>query len=487
MYVREHNTLSELTIILDLQKLKHLFIYLAAGIRSFSDNKLQQLHQSPSITGDRSAFVAWMNTLTNEILGWNEIKSEKGQLMTAASLPTTNVQHAKNKVSFTDMHLNNSQDLREQSISSLDMLRSLHGDLSVVKGTSSSILHLQPPSNGETTTRKEIALGKSFVSIRGNADAERENLIAYTEDQLHIKCHERGTLPTWKSEFVRGVTYEHPYNLGRNEDLLPEEALDIEGKEVGDCCLIQCDQKPIVRIATTADDFEPEKGLSAQEFNAIEIGKLNDEFGDTFFPVAGSEVISSRSSSPSSAGHSSSCTPRPCSRTNSTVSSRSQSPLSTEVGAIASTNAVHEMVEGERKELCDEVDLSGSWQSSNRNNSFKRTDYSPTLVSSSKQEQYFAVDRIRQLSFNDENYIRETQELLTLPFRLEKIANPTMTGATNNKHDELDMSGLFSAYSQNMPVKRSPNIEEHCGGIVESSKLGKSVDLSGMTFQVNDG
>ena len=470
------------------------FIPTAARTRCFSDEKLQKLYSSPAIIRDRSAFVEWMNNLTNEILGLSDIEGETSQLIAAAASFPATVQHAIGSTAVRDTYVNNSNFRPEPLKPSLDRIRSQHGNIFVADGT----------DHQSNSVAAGISSISSYIQVSSEEQISAENLSLniprddgvninnLSEDEPHSECHVATEFPTRMSVIAPYYFNSDDNNnrshgrdedlLERNEDTMPVHLACNVYSKVDDSSLMQ---NANIDVTETADDeSEPERGLIIlHKMEPLGTEPLHDNADGIFCFATESCLVSLRSSSISSACTSSIDTSHSCQIDDLATSTCLILPIDAVLETAFITDAGEKMLNKGQIELCDELDLSGHWQLSGKNSSGIQADYSPASVFTPKDAILCQEQRRGRSESIVESFTMETKGLSSLPHLRRDISS--FSEARCQKNEEFYMNDSKVHFPRNMATERSTSQDEGCGDTVGYSTLGKSVDLSRMTFQVS--
>ena len=463
------------------------FTFTAARTRSFSDHKLSKLYSSPAIISDKSAFVEWMNNLTNEILGLSDIEGETSQLIAAAASSQENEQHAIRRTDISGIFINNSHFRPEPLKPSLDMIRSLHRNIFVVDGThhqSDSVAAgvLSSSSNIQVMLKQQISVENLPRNVPRNDGVDINDP---SKDKAHTEYKAATELPTRMSLLAPSYLDSDDskdQSRRRNEDLLErmDNTMPVHFacnvySEVDDSSFIQSVNNDVKESAV--DESAPERGQPS--LRKLRAESLDDHSDCVFGCAAESCLISLRSSSISSASDSS---------INTSLSYCECDLAASTIDAVLETaiinDAAGKMLDEGQIELCNEVDLSGHWQSSGKGTSTMRADYSPPSVFTSKEVNFCQKNWRGRSESNSESSTMETEGVSSLPYLRRVIASASE--ANGHKNEEFYMSGSNINLPRNMAMERSTHQVECCSDTVGYSTLGKSVDLSRMTFQVSN-
>ena len=463
------------------------FTFTAARTRSFSDHKLNKLYSSPAIISDRSAFVEWMNNLTNEILGLSDIEVETSQLIAAAASSQENEQHAIRTTDVSGVFINNSHLRPEPFKPSLDMIRSLHRNIFVADGThhqSDSVAAgvLSSSSNIQVTSVEQISVENLLRNVLRNHCVDTNDP---SKDEAHTEYKAATELPTRMSLLAPSYLDSDDskdQSRRRNEDLLErmDDTMPVHlacnvYSEVDDSSFIQSVNIDVKEIAV--EESAPERG----QILLCKLGpeSLHDESDGIFGCEAESCLIKLRSSSISSASDSS---------INTSHSYRECDLAASTIDAVLETAIINDadgiMLDEGQIELCNEVDLSGHWQSSGKGTSTMRADYSPPSVFSSKKVNFCQEHWKVRSESNLGSSTMETKGLPSFPYLRRVIVSASE--ANGPKNEEFYMSGSNINLPPSVAMVRSPHEVECCSDTVGYSTLGKSVDLSRITFQVSN-
>ena len=169
-----------------------------ARVRNFSDDKLRQLVDSPHLMADKLKFMAWLEGLTNDILGITSERSTPTSRLgraiatTASSSSSSSSSSASSAMDdldeerYVSQHI--SADMREPSFAALGKLQQIRANVaSLLSGNGA-----KPSGTSRATQREEepnmpihseYPFSSSFKAAAGGAEAMGEATIVQNENE----------------------------------------------------------------------------------------------------------------------------------------------------------------------------------------------------------------------------------------------------------------------------------------------------------------